>query len=81
MLDTIPAWQRHLAIVVGTVVLGAISQAIAAGQFDLATVGAAVLSGLVAQGTLWLTALTRQYGVGAPPPPGQPVIDPPGDTP
>ena len=74
-LDQYPAWVRHLVIVVGTVVLGAVSQAIAAQKFDAATIGAAIVSGLVAQALLWLTALTRQYGVGAPPPAGEPVIE------
>lgn len=76
MLDKFPAWARHFAIVMGAVLLAAVSEQINNGGFDLDSLGKAVVAGLVAQGLLWITPLTRQYGVGAPPPPGEPVINP-----
>jgi hypothetical protein len=75
MLDKLPAWVRHLAIIIGTAALGAVAQSLASGEFDVATVGAAALTAVLAQLSLWLTALTRQYGVGAADPPAEPVIE------
>jgi len=63
MLDSLPAWLRHLIIAVAPVVLAA-----AANQWlpwFQEHYGASLIGGvLVTMASLVLTALTRQYGVG-----------------
>ena len=74
MLDKIPAPARHLAIVAGATFLGAFVHAVLSAQgvtgvdwagtakdaLNLTAVNAAT-----AVAGLWLTPLTRQYGVGS----------------
>jgi uncharacterized membrane protein len=77
-LDKLPAWLRHLLIVVGVAALTTISQGFSNGGVDHISwkdVLNAVVAAAVGYGLLALTPLTRQYGVGAPPPPGEPVIE------
>ena len=77
-LDKIPAWARHLVIVVATAALTTLSLALVNGGIDninwkdVANAAAAAAVGYL---LLVLTPLTRQYGVGAPPPAGEPVIE------
>lgn len=74
-IDRIPSWLRHLVIVFGSVLLGALAQDIivAGGVFDVSwldsakdSIDAAAVSTASAATVLWLTPLTRQYGVGSP---------------
>jgi enoyl reductase-like protein len=74
MLDKLPAPVRHLLIVVGAAAVGVPVQAVVAAQgvtgVDWAdtlvdALNAGGLAGALAIGALWLTPLTRQYGVGA----------------
>lgn len=63
MLDKLPAWARHLALVVLAAVLtwaGTDLVPALQGQPGLAGVAAVLITMLLA----WLTPLTRQYGVG-----------------
>ena len=73
MLDMLPAWARHLVIVAGSVFLSAVVTAVIAAEgvsgVDwsptlLAAVDAAAVAAATAAAALWLTPLTRQYGVG-----------------
>lgn len=73
MLDRLPAWLRHLVIVAGATFAGSIATAIIAADgvttLDWVTVArdALDLAAVATAGTaaaLWLTPLTRQYGVG-----------------
>lgn len=75
MLDNLPAWLRHLTIVVGAVFLGTVAETIIssggvsgidwAATLVLAS-DAATVAGASVAAVLWLTPATRQYGVGAP---------------
>ena len=74
MLDNLPAWLRHLTIVVGAVFLGTVAEAIVSAGgvsgLDLvatlvAACDAATVAGASVAAILWLTPVTRQYGVGA----------------
>lgn len=74
MLDKLPAWVRHLAIVVGAVFLGTVAETIiASGGVSsvnwaaslLSAVDTAAVAGASAALLLWLTPATRQYGVGS----------------
>lgn len=73
MLDRLPAWARHIAIVFGAVFGGSVANAIVTGggvtSLDwITTLRTAVDLGAVSTATavlvLWLTPLTRQYGIG-----------------
>ena len=75
MLDNLPAWLRHLTIVVGAVFLGTVAEAIisSGGVSSLDVVAtlvaacdAATVAGASVAAILWLTPATRQYGVGTP---------------
>ena len=64
MLDKLPAWARHLALLVFTAVLtwaGTDLVPALEDQPGLAGVAAVVLTMALA----WLTPLTRQYGTGS----------------
>lgn len=73
MLDRLPAWVRHLAIIFGAVSASTVAQAVVDAdgvstvQWSAVTVSAldkgAVAVALAAL-VLWLTPATRQYGVG-----------------
>lgn len=74
MLDNLPAWARHLLIVFGAAFGGSVASAIIASagvstlDWPLVLVGAldiAAVSTATTAAALWLTPLTRQYGVGA----------------
>lgn len=74
MLDRIPAWLRHLLIVVaatfGVTVAEAVVSAGGVSTVDwlgtlLRAVDIAAVAGATTSLALWLTPLTRQYGVGA----------------
>lgn len=76
MLDKLPAWVRHLAIVVGAVFLGTVAETIiASGGVSsvnwaaalLQAVDTAAVAGASAAAFLWLTPATKQYGVGSAP--------------
>ena len=76
MLDKLPAWVRHLAIVVGAVFLGTIAEVIiASGGVSsvnwvdtlLQAVDTAAVAGAATAAFLWLPPLTKQYGVGSAP--------------
>lgn len=76
MLDKLPAWVRHLAIVVGAVFLGTVAETIiASGGVSSVNWAAALLqaldtaavAGAATAAVLWLTPATRQYGVGSAP--------------
>lgn len=72
MLDKLPAPLRHLIIVAGSVFLGAIAKDIvtAGGIAGLSltnlrvALDSAVVSAVTAAGALYLTPLTKQYGIG-----------------
>jgi hypothetical protein len=66
MLDKLPAWARHLVIVVAVAALVVISQGVANGgvsSISWKDAGNAAAAALVAQLLLILTPLTNQYGV------------------
>ena len=74
MLDRLPSWARHLLIVAGASFGGSLATAIlsAHGVFGVdwltALKSAVDLAAVTTAGTaaaLWLTPLTRKYGVGA----------------
>lgn len=74
MLDRLPAWARHLLIVAGSVFLaGVVSAVVDAGGVTgvdwpanlIADLNAAAVAVATASAALWLTPLTRQYGIGA----------------
>ena len=76
MLDQLPAWLRHLVIVVGAVLLGTVAETIIASggvssvnwvETLLAAVDTAAVAGATTALFLWLTPATRQYGVGSAP--------------
>jgi hypothetical protein len=73
MLDHLPPWARHLLIVAGATFAGYIAQQVIAnaGVFDVdwpaalrSAVDSAAVSTSTAAAALWLTPLTRRYGVG-----------------
>lgn len=75
MLDNLPAWLRHLTIVVGAVFLGTVADTIVSSggvsTVDwaatlVAAADAATVAGAAVAAVLWLTPATRQYGVGKP---------------
>ena len=74
MLDSLPAWLRHLLIVFGAAFGGSIASAIIASAGVVALDCPLVLQGALdnaavstasTAAALWLTPLTRQYGVGS----------------
>lgn len=73
MLDSLPAWARHLVILGISAVLYTVASAVVAANgasgLDWATLGTTALdAGAVAvatSGLLYLTKLTTQYGVGS----------------
>jgi hypothetical protein len=74
MLDKLPAWARHLLIVAGGTFAGTICTAVigAGGVTDVdwlealrAAVNLAAVTTATTAAALWLTPLTRKYGVGA----------------
>lgn len=74
MLDRLPAWLRHLVIafaaVAGSTVAQAVIEAGGVSQIvwtDLAldALDAGAVAVALVAATLWLTPLTKQYGVGA----------------
>ena len=73
MLDSLPAWLRHLLIVFGATFAGSVCAAVIAAEGVLSLDWLAVLSAALdvaafsvasSAAALWLTPLTRQYGVG-----------------
>jgi hypothetical protein len=74
MLDELPPWARHLAIVAGAVLGGSIAAAVitAGGVTGVdwpaalrAAIDEAAVAVAAAAAGLWLTPLTRQYGIGS----------------
>lgn len=74
MLDQLPAWVRHLLIVVAATFAVTVAETIVASggvssvnwvDTLLRAVDIAAVAGATTSLALWLTPLTRQYGVGA----------------
>jgi len=69
MLDRLPADARHLIIMLMAALLGWASDNVMG--FGLSPIISSLLGVVVATGILWVTPLTRQYGVGKDIPTGE----------
>ncbi len=68
MLDKLPAWARHLVLMIAPVVLAWIASDVIPALETGSSRDKAIAYGLgllITIGLAWLTPLTRQYGVGA----------------
>lgn len=68
MLDKLPAWARHLVLMLAPVLLAWIASDVIPAlqtQGGNAALVAAALGVAVSYGLMWLTPVSRQYGVGS----------------
>lgn len=69
MLDRLPSESRHIIIMLMAALFGWVGDNITG--FGLSPIIASLLGVVVATGILWVTPLTRQYGVGKDIPTGE----------